>query len=112
MEVSADDLELRDGVVQVRGVPDRSMPLADVARVVTAPPPAFVFPEGLEPGLEATRYFHPTANTYASGVHIGVVEVDVETGVVAVKRYAVVHDCGRVINPAVVDGQVRGGVAQ
>ncbi|HZT05960.1 MAG TPA: molybdopterin cofactor-binding domain-containing protein, partial [Chloroflexota bacterium] len=65
-----------------------------------------------EPGLETTRYFHPTANTYASGVHVGIVEVDVETGQVALRRYAVVHDCGKVINPTVVDGQVRGGVAQ
>src|SRR5207245_6406068 len=64
MEVSSDDLELRDGMVRVRGVPDRVMALKDVARVVTAPPPAFTFPEGLEPGLETTRYFHPTANTY------------------------------------------------
>ncbi len=112
MEVAADDLELADGVVRVRGVPDRTMALKDVARVVTAPPPAFTFPEGLEPGLETTRYFHPTANTYASGVHVGIVEVDVETGQVALRRYAVVHDCGKVINPTVVDGQVRGGVAQ
>src|SRR5262249_9552814 len=112
MEVSPDDLEMHEGVVSVRGVPDKAMALKDVARVVTAPPPAFTFPEGLEPGLETTRYFHPTAITYASGVHIGIVEVDVETGQVAMKRYAVVHDCGRVINPTVVDGQVRGGVAQ
>ena len=112
MEVSSDDLDLKDGVISVRGVPDRVMALKDVARVVTAPPPAFTFPEGLEPGLETTRYFHPTANTYANGTHIGIVEVDIETGKVVVKRYVVVHDCGRVINPTVVDGQVRGGVAQ
>jgi carbon-monoxide dehydrogenase large subunit len=112
LEVSADDLELRDGIVSVRGVPDRQLPLSRVAQVVTAPPPAFTFPEGLEPGLEATHYFHPTSNTFASGVHIATVEVDVETGQVNVQRYAVVHDCGTVINPMVVDGQVRGGVAQ
>ncbi len=112
LEVGVDDLELRDGMVSVRGVPDRSLSLAQIARVVSAPLPAFTFPPGLEPGLEATRYFHPTANTYSNGVHLGIVEVDVETGKVSVKRYAVVHDCGRVINPVVVDGQVRGGVAQ
>lgn len=112
LEVSPDDLDLQAGQVRVRGAPDRQLSLAQVARVVTAPPPAFTFPEGLEPGLEATHYFHPTANTYASGVHIATVEVDPETGKVDVLRYAVVHDCGTVINPMVVDGQVRGGVAQ
>jgi carbon-monoxide dehydrogenase large subunit len=112
MEVSADDLELHTGTIQVRGVPDRRLSLAEISRVVSAPPPAFTFPEGLEPGLEATHYFHPTANTYANGVHVATVEVDVETGTVKVLRYVVVHDCGRVINPMIVDGQVRGGVAQ
>jgi aerobic carbon-monoxide dehydrogenase large subunit len=96
----------------VRGVPDRSVTLAEIAKIVTAPPPAFTFPAGLDPGLEATRYFHPSANTYANGVHVGVVEVDVETGKVSITKYAVVHDCGRVINPTIVEGQVRGGVAQ
>jgi carbon-monoxide dehydrogenase large subunit len=112
MEVSADDLDLRDGIITVRGVPDRKLTLAEISKVVSAPPPAFTFPEGLEPGLEATHYFHPTANTYANGVHVATVEVNVETGVVKVLNYVVVHDCGRVINPMVVDGQVRGGVAQ
>jgi aerobic carbon-monoxide dehydrogenase large subunit len=112
LEVSPQDLELHAGVIQVRGVPGRQLPLAQVARTVTAPPPAFIFPAGLEPGLEATHYFRPTSPTFASGVHVAVVEVDVETGVVQVVRYVVVHDCGRVINPVVVDGQVHGGVAQ
>lgn len=112
LEVSPDDLELNAGTIQVRGVPDRKLSLAEVSRVVTAPPPAFTFPEGLEPGLEATHYFHPTANTYANGAHVATVEVDIETGMVKILNYVVVHDCGRVINPMVVDGQVRGGVAQ
>jgi carbon-monoxide dehydrogenase large subunit len=112
LEASPEDLEMRDGTVSVRGVPDRSLPLAQIARVVTAPPPAFTFPAGLEPGLEATRYFHPSANTYSNGVHVGVVDVDAETGKVNIVRYAVVHDCGKVINPMIVEGQVRGGVAQ
>ncbi len=112
LEVSPDDLELRSGTIQVRGVPDKQLSLAEVSRVVTAPPPAFTFPEGLEPGLEATHYFHPTSNTFANGVHVATVEVDIETGTVKVLNYVVVHDCGRVINPMVVDGQVRGGVAQ
>jgi carbon-monoxide dehydrogenase large subunit len=80
--------------------------------VLTSPPPAFTFPEGLEPGLEATHYFSPTGNAYANGVHVAAVEVDVDTGRVDVLRYAVAHDCGTVINPTVVDGQCVGGVAQ
>ncbi len=112
LEASPDDLEIDAGEIRVRGVPDRSMPLARVAQVLTSPPPAFTFPEGLEPGLEATHYFSPTGNAYANGVHVAAVEVDVDTGRVDVLRYAVAHDCGTVINPTVVDGQCVGGVAQ
>jgi carbon-monoxide dehydrogenase large subunit len=112
LEVSAEDLELARGSISVRGVPDRRVSLAEVARLVCAPPPAFLLPAGLEPGLESTHYFHPTSNTYSNGVHAAVVEVDGETGIVRALRYVVVHDCGTVINPVVVDGQVRGGVAQ
>ena len=112
LEASPDDLDLEGGEIRVRGVPDRSVSLARVAQVLTAPPPAFTFPPGLEPGLEATTYFHPRGATYASGVHAVVVEVDVETGQVKILRYAVAHDCGTVINPVVVDGQCVGGVSQ
>jgi carbon-monoxide dehydrogenase large subunit len=112
LEVSPDDVEVRRGTLSVRGAPERQVSLAQVARLVSAPPPAFLFPEGLEVGLEATHYYRPTGNTYANGVHLAIVEVDPETGLVAVLRYAVVHDCGTVINPMVVDGQVLGGVAQ
>jgi carbon-monoxide dehydrogenase large subunit len=112
LEASPADLDLSDGTIRVRGVPDRQVSLAEVARVVAAPPSTFIFPAGLEPGLEATHYFHPTSNTYANGAHVATVEVDPETGVVRVLRYVVVHDCGTMINPAVVEGQVRGGVAQ
>jgi aerobic carbon-monoxide dehydrogenase large subunit len=112
LEASPDDLDLEAGEIRVRGVPDRSVSLARVAQVLTAPPPAFTFPPGLEPGLEATGYFHPSGATYANGVHAATVEVDVDTGQVTVLRYAVAHDCGTVINPVVVDGQCVGGVAQ
>jgi carbon-monoxide dehydrogenase large subunit len=112
LETSPDDLELTRGTIRVRGAPDRQISLARVSQLVSAPPPAFTFPADLEPGLEVTHYYHPIANTYANGVHVAVVEVDVETGRVRVPRYVVVHDCGTIINPMVVDGQVRGGVAQ
>jgi len=112
LEASVDDLEIEAGQIRVSGVPDRAISLARVAQVLTSPPPAFTFPPGLEPGLEATNYFHPSASTYASGVHVTVVEVDADTAKVEVLRYAVAHDCGKVINPVVVDGQCVGGVAQ
>ncbi len=112
LEASPEDLELEAGEIRVRGVPGRSVSLARVAQVLTSPPPAFTFPPGLEPGLEATHYFHPDGSTFSNGVHAAIVEVDVDTGEVRVLRYAVAHDCGTVINPVVVDGQCLGGVAQ
>jgi aerobic carbon-monoxide dehydrogenase large subunit len=69
-------------------------------------------PEHLASSLEATRYFEPPTVTYANAVHAALVEVDVETGLVRVLKYVVVHDCGRAINPLVIDGQICGGVAQ
>jgi carbon-monoxide dehydrogenase large subunit len=112
LEVAPADLELNEGMFSVRGAPDRRLPLADVARTLCAPPPAFLFPPDLEPGLEATTYFHPEGNAYAGGTHAVIVEVDVETGAVKIRRYVVAHDCGVVINPLVADGQTVGGVAQ
>jgi CO/xanthine dehydrogenase Mo-binding subunit len=67
---------------------------------------------GQQPGLEAIQYYSPPHATWASGVHVCLVEVDVETGEVRLLRYGVVHDCGTLINPMVVEGQIHGGVAQ
>jgi carbon-monoxide dehydrogenase large subunit len=66
---------------------------------------------GLAPGLENTAYFQPEQSTYSNGTHVAEVEVDAETGEVKILRYTVLHDCGHVINPMVVEGQVVGGVA-
>ena len=66
---------------------------------------------GLEPGLESTAYFKPDQSTYSNSTHVSEVEVDIETGVVRLLRHVIVHDCGRVINPLVVEGQIVGGVA-
>src|SRR6266481_3360930 len=66
---------------------------------------------GLSPGLENTAYFQPDQSTYSNGTHIAEVEVDVETGAVKIVRFTVMHDCGAVINPMVVEGQVVGGIA-
>src|SRR5207247_5080939 len=81
-----------------------------LAEVAGAPYPGRSQPAGLPVGLEATEYFVPTAATYSNGAHAAVVEVDVATGAVTVLRYAIVHDCGNVINPLVMEGQILGGL--
>jgi carbon-monoxide dehydrogenase large subunit len=72
--------------------------------------PGFSMAGGPAPGLEATSHFTPDQSTYANGTHVAEVEVDIETGAIKVLRYVVMHDCGHVINPMVVEGQVVGGV--
>ncbi len=73
--------------------------------------PGFSMAGGLSPGLENTAYFQPDQSTYSNGTHVAEVEVDIDTGAVKILRYTVLHDCGTVINPMVVEGQVVGGVA-
>ena len=103
------DLELADGRVRVRGAPERTISLAELA--ARANPLRGAVRPGTEPGLESTAYFGPDRGSTASGVHAMIVEVDLETAMVEVKRYVVVHDCGRIINPLIVEGQIHGGVA-
>jgi len=110
LEVSQHDLVVADGEIRVQGVPDISLSLADVARAA-APGPGNRLLEGMSPGLEETDYYIPPTVTYSSGTHLAVVEVDVETGLVAVLEYYVVDDCGLILNPTIVDGQQHGGVA-
>jgi aerobic carbon-monoxide dehydrogenase large subunit len=94
----------------VRGAPDRRLTLGDIARS------AYIglkrLPKGLEPGLEATRFYDPYIGTAANATHLAVVEVDLDLGAVTLARYVVVEDCGRIINPLIVEGQAVGGVAQ
>ncbi len=111
LEVAPEDLTLEDGRIAVRGAPDRGLALGEVAAIASSPRPGYALPGGLDPGLEATGYVHVTQSTYSSGAHAAVVEVDTETGVVRVLRYVAVDDCGTMINPMVVEGQVHGGVA-
>lgn len=110
LEVDEQDLELRSGRVQVKGVPDRAIELSQLAQ--EANPLRGAVRPGTEPGLEATNYFGPERGATAMGVHAAIVELDPETMQVVVKRYVVVHDCGRVINPLILDGQIHGGGAQ
>ena len=105
----SDTLTLEGGRVFVRGAPERGMTLGELA--IKANPLRGAVTPGTEPGLEATAYFGPDRGNAASGVHAMIVEVDAETATVEIKRYVVVHDCGRVINPMVVEAQIQGGVA-
>jgi carbon-monoxide dehydrogenase large subunit len=109
LEAHEADVELREGRALVRGS-DRGLALRDVARAVHFRSNEL---RGLEPSVEATvHYANPEAWTFTNGAHLAVVEVDVETGRVRVLRYVTVDDCGRLVNPALVEGQIRGGVAQ
>jgi len=110
LEVSEADLELAGGEVRVKGVPSRAISLGDLA--ARANPLRGAVKPGTEPGLESTNYFGPDRGTTANGVHAMIVEVDPETMLIEIKKFVVVHDCGRVINPMILEGQVHGGVAQ
>ena len=109
LEASEADLELAGGRVRVKGVPDLSVALGDIARAL-AGVPGLALPGGMAPGLAAGANFAPDAITYCNGAHVAEVEVDPETGAVTIVNYVAVHDSGRLINPMIVDGQVAGGV--
>jgi carbon-monoxide dehydrogenase large subunit len=109
-EAAEEDIELVDGKVQVKGVPQNAIPLGELAQI--ANPLRGAVKPGTEPGLEVTDYFGPEMGATSAGAHAMIVEVDPETMMVDVKRYVVVHDCGKVINPMILDGQIHGGVAQ
>lgn len=131
-EALPDDIELADGKVFVKDAPHRSLTLGQVA--ISANPLRYAYgenarklmsmklagprpgpalpPERGAPGLEASEFYSPPHGSFASGVHGAIIEVDPKTGMVKFVKYAAVHDCGRVINPTIVEGQVHGGVAQ
>ncbi|OGK84949.1 MAG: hypothetical protein A2X52_16735 [Candidatus Rokubacteria bacterium GWC2_70_16] len=111
LEASPADLEIRAGQVRVRGVPGRHVEVAEVARAAYSPPRGGL-PGDAEPGLVVTQFFDLPGPTFSGAVHVAVVEVDRETGRVAVSGYTVVEDCGPVINPVIVEGQIHGAVAQ
>jgi carbon-monoxide dehydrogenase large subunit len=109
LEVADDDLEWADGAFRVKGAPDKARTIPDLA---TSAWTAHALPEGVEPMLEGTAVYDPPNFTWPAGTHVCVVEVDTETGATDIVRYVAVDDCGAVINPMIVDGQVHGGVAQ
>ena len=130
LEANEDDLEIIDGVVSVRGTPDASIALGTIA--VLSNPLRYAFDEQSkmatqfsvgdpgkppvaeddEPGLEGKDFYSPERATFASGMHAVIVETDPQTAEIKILKYAVVHDCGHLINPMIVEGQIHGGVAQ
>lgn len=131
LEVSPEDLEIEDGVVSVKGAPGSSIDLGTIA--VMSNPLRYAFDEAAkkatqfagtfdvekppigdddEPGLEGQDFYSPTQATFANGMHAAIVETDPVTAEIRILRYCVIHDCGNMINPLIVEGQVHGGVAQ
>ena len=131
LEVSPHDLEIVDGTVRVKGAPATSMSLGTVS--VLSNPLRYAFDEAAqaatqfagtfdpdkppvaedeEPGLEGKDFYSPTQATFANGMHAAIVETDPVTAEIRILRYCVVHDCGVMVNPMIVEGQVHGGVAQ
>src|SRR5260221_11780534 len=130
LEAAPDDLEIAEGIVRIKGDPESGIAIGPVAVLsnpvryafdeaaraatqfaggdINAPPVA----EGDEPGIEGREFFSPLRSTFASGMHAVVVETDPLTAEIKVVRYCVVHDCGTLINPRIVEGQIHGGVAQ
>lgn len=109
LEASEADLVLEDGAVRVVGVAGLHVPLGQIASRLNGMSGIPMF-AGLEPGLSATAFYEARKTTFANGTHLAEVEVDADTGRVEITRYVVGHDCGLLINPMLVDGQVRGGV--
>ena len=109
LEAAEQDLEITRGAVHIKGIPDKKIALADLAKrllaMVNMP-----LPKGFTPGLEATAYHTTERAVYANGSNVAEVEVDVDTGEVKLRNYWVAHDCGTLINPMLVDGQIVGGV--
>ncbi len=109
LEASASDVTLEDSKFFVAGSPQKAVTFADVAAVANT---SNTLAPGIEPGLETTVFFEPEACVFPFGTHVCVVEVDKDTGAVEIKRFVAVDDCGRQLNPMIVEGQVHGGIAQ
>jgi carbon-monoxide dehydrogenase large subunit len=111
LECAAGDLELRNGAIGVVGVPGNEVTLASVAKA-SRPGWDHGRPQGMQAGLEETYYYEPPTVTWSYATHAAIVEVDVRTGRLTIEKYVVVHDCGVVVNPMLVEGQILGGTVQ
>jgi carbon-monoxide dehydrogenase large subunit len=109
LEASVEDMIYEDGKAHVKGDASRAKMLGEIAFAAFM---GSALPAGMEPGLEATSFFDPENFTWPFGTHIAVTEIDPDTGQVKLRSYLAVDDCGNIINPLLVNGQVHGGVAQ
>ena len=109
LEAAPEDIEYEDGRFFVRGSPDQAKTIQDIALMANV---AWNMPEGMDPGLEASAFYDPPNFTFPFGAHLAVIEVDPDTGHIALQQYFAVDDCGVQINPMIVEGQVHGGVVQ
>jgi len=109
LEASENDIEFSDGRLQVRGDPEKGYSVPELALATFA---AHNIPDGMEPSLDSDATFDPVNFSFPHGTHLCAAEVDTETGMVTIRSYVAVDDCGTVINPLIVDGQVHGGIAQ
>ncbi len=109
LEAAEKDVAFDQGRFYVRGSPDRAKTIQEVTLQAYL---AWNLPAGVEPSLEASAYYDPSNFTFPFGTHVAVVKVNAETGEIELRRYVAVDDCGRVINPLIVDGQVHGGLVQ
>jgi carbon-monoxide dehydrogenase large subunit len=108
-EANPADIAFHEGTIGIKGDPGKRMSIAEVAAVAYA---GAQIPDGMEPGLDATRRFEPPNFVFPFGTHVCIVEVDAKTGNVELLRFVAVDDCGRLINPMLVEGQIHGGIAQ
>jgi carbon-monoxide dehydrogenase large subunit len=109
LEAAPDDIEFKDGTYGVKGSPDKTKTIQEVALAAAV---GYDLPAGMEPFLDETTFYDAKNVSWPFGTHVAVVEIDQDTGVVDLKRYIAVDDVGRKINPMIVDGQIHGGIAQ
>jgi len=110
LQLGPDELELKDGKVRAKTAPDRAIDLAELARILRGGP-GYGFPPGFEPGLEASAAFRSDLMAFATACHVAEVEVDIDTGGVRILKYMALQDSGVRINPMIVEGQTKGGIA-
>jgi carbon-monoxide dehydrogenase large subunit len=109
LEASPEDVSLQDGAFGVTGAPDKRVSWSELAAAAYS---SLDLPEGEEAGLEATAFFTPESECFGFGAHVAYIEIDPETGQVGLRKLVCVDDCGRVLNPLLVEGQILGGLAQ
>jgi carbon-monoxide dehydrogenase large subunit len=109
LEAAEDDLDFRGGTFSVRGTPGSGISIQEIALATFA---SHDFPEGVEPSIDADATYDPDDFSFPHGTHICAMEVDTETGMVKIRKYACVDDVGTIVNPLIVEGQVHGGLAQ